>query len=62
MAGKNRKADSGISMKAILTGMNGPVAPVLAAPLAEAGYTIVPWGRNEHPIDYPEAEKRKSEM
>jgi dTDP-4-dehydrorhamnose reductase len=42
-------------MKALVTGMNGTVAPALAQALAKAGYEIVPWDRAIHPIDNPEA-------
>jgi dTDP-4-dehydrorhamnose reductase len=42
-------------MKALLTGMNGTVAPALAQALSQAGYSIVPWDRSVHPIDNPEA-------
>ena len=42
-------------MKALVTGMNGTVAPVLAQALAKTGYEIVPWDRALHPVDNPEA-------
>jgi dTDP-4-dehydrorhamnose reductase len=42
-------------MKAIISGMNGTVAPVLAANLAAAGYRIIPWDRAVTPIDDPAA-------
>ena len=42
-------------MKAVITGLNGTVAPVLAANLVEAGYTIIPWDRAVVPIDDPAA-------
>ena len=42
-------------MKALVTGMNGTVAPALAQALAKAGYAIVPWDRSVHPVDNPEA-------
>jgi dTDP-4-dehydrorhamnose reductase len=38
-------------MKAIVTGMNGTVAPVLARTLTEAGHTVVPWNRALVPTD-----------
>jgi dTDP-4-dehydrorhamnose reductase len=45
-------------MKAIITGMNGTVAPVLAAELQQQGYTTVAWDRNRVPTDDREAIKR----
>lgn len=42
-------------MKAIVTGMNGTVAPVLARALAEAGHVVVPWNRGQVPIDNGQA-------
>lgn len=42
-------------MKALVTGMNGTVAPALAQALAAAGYAIAPWNRALHPVDNPEA-------
>jgi dTDP-4-dehydrorhamnose reductase len=42
-------------MKALVTGMNGTVAPVLAQALGKAGYEIVPWDRAIHPIVNSEA-------
>ena len=42
-------------MKALVTGMNGTVAPALAQALAGSGYEIVPWDRSIHPVDHPEA-------
>lgn len=42
-------------MKALITGMNGTVAPVLAQRLSKAGYSAVPWNRDLHPIDNREA-------
>jgi dTDP-4-dehydrorhamnose reductase len=42
-------------MKALLTGMNGTVAPVLAESLAASGYAFLPWDRELHPIDNREA-------
>lgn len=42
-------------MKALITGMNGTVAPALARALSQAGYAIVPWDRSAHPVDNPEA-------
>jgi len=42
-------------MKALLTGMNGTVAPALAQSLSAVGYAIVPWNRTLHPIDNREA-------
>lgn len=42
-------------MKAIITGLNGTVAPALAANLTAAGYTIIPWDRAVVPMDDPAA-------
>ena len=42
-------------MKALLTGMNGTVAPAFAESLAKSGYTTAPWDRGLHPIDNREA-------
>ena len=42
-------------MKALVTGMNGTVAPALAQALAKTGHEIVPWDRSRHPVDNPEA-------
>jgi dTDP-4-dehydrorhamnose reductase len=42
-------------MKAIVTGMNGTVAPALAHALSQAGNSIVSWDRSAHPIDNLEA-------
>jgi dTDP-4-dehydrorhamnose reductase len=42
-------------MKAIVTGMNGTVAPVLAETLEVAGHTTVPWNRAQVPTDNREA-------
>ncbi|NCA82477.1 MAG: epimerase [Opitutae bacterium] len=44
-----------LPMKALVTGMNGTVAPALAQALAAAGNAIIPWDRALHPIDNPEA-------
>lgn len=44
-------------MKALITGMNGTVAPVLAQTLAQAGISTVAWDRSLHPIDHPDAVK-----
>jgi len=38
-------------MKAIVTGMNGTVAPVLARTLIAAGHTVIPWNRSRVPTD-----------
>ena len=38
-------------MKIIVTGMNGTVAPPLAARLREAGHSIIAWNRSEVPPD-----------
>ena len=38
-------------MKAIVTGMNGTVAPVLAHTLTGVGHTVVPWNRALVPTD-----------
>jgi dTDP-4-dehydrorhamnose reductase len=38
-------------MKAIITGMNGTVAPVLTTQLAQNGYETVAWNRTAVPID-----------
>lgn len=40
-------------MKAILTGMNGTVAPALAKRLAAEGVEVVPWDRAKVPTDDP---------
>ena len=40
---------------AIVTGMNGTVAPELARVLESVGYVVVPWVRDEVPIDDPVA-------
>lgn len=37
-------------MKAIITGMNGTVAPALARRVAEQGLEVVPWDRTREPI------------
>ena len=42
-------------MYAIVTGMNGTVAPELARALEANGYVVVPWVRAEVPIDDPAA-------
>lgn len=42
-------------MKAILTGMNGTVAPVVARRLWESGHTVVAWDRSEVSIEDPRA-------
>lgn len=42
-------------MKALVTGMNGTVAPALAKALAKVGHSIVPWDRSRHPVDHPDA-------
>jgi dTDP-4-dehydrorhamnose reductase len=42
-------------MKAIVTGMNGTVAPVVAQRLAEGGHTVVSWDRSVVPTDDVEA-------
>lgn len=42
-------------MKAIITGMNGTVAPVLARHLIQAGHQVVPWNRSVVPIEDPAA-------
>jgi dTDP-4-dehydrorhamnose reductase len=42
-------------MKAILTGMNGTVAPALARRLARSGCTVVAWNRTEVSPDDPSA-------
>ena len=38
-------------MKALVTGMNGTVAPALASSLSKAGHTVMPWDRSVVPID-----------
>ncbi|MCL4268606.1 MAG: sugar nucleotide-binding protein, partial [Anaerolineales bacterium] len=38
-------------MKAIVTGVNGTVAPVLAKSLMAAGHMVVPWNRAQVPTD-----------
>lgn len=42
-------------MKAIVTGLNGTVAPYLARALGAAGHTVVPWDRAVIPTDDPRA-------
>jgi dTDP-4-dehydrorhamnose reductase len=42
-------------MKAVITGMNGTVAPALAQALVRTGHTAVPWDRTLIPIDEPAA-------
>ena len=42
-------------MKAIVTGMNGTVAPVLARTLIDAGHTVIAWDRSRVPTDNREA-------
>ncbi len=42
-------------MKAIVTGMNGTVAPALARVLRAAGHEVVAWDRSVVPTDDPEA-------
>jgi dTDP-4-dehydrorhamnose reductase len=42
-------------MKALITGLNGTVAPVLAEALREAGHQIIGWDRSAVPTDSPEA-------
>jgi dTDP-4-dehydrorhamnose reductase len=42
-------------MKALITGMNGTVAPALAAVLREKGHTVTGWDRNAVPTDDPAA-------
>lgn len=44
-------------MKAIITGLNGTVAPALAANLTAAGYTIIPWDRAVVSVDDPAASR-----
>ncbi len=41
-------------MKAILTGMNGTVAPALAKLLESEGHTVVAWDRTKVPIEHKE--------
>ena len=38
-------------MKALVTGLNGTVAPILARTLRSAGHTIIPWNRSDVPIN-----------
>jgi dTDP-4-dehydrorhamnose reductase len=38
-------------LKAIITGTNGTVAPVLANTLKNAGHTVVPWNRDRVPTE-----------
>jgi dTDP-4-dehydrorhamnose reductase len=45
-------------MKAILTGMNGTVAPVVARHLQQHGHTTIAWDRQRTPIDDPESIRR----
>ena len=42
-------------MKIIITGMNGTVAPVLAAHLQQHGHSVTAWNRNEVPPDHEAA-------
>jgi len=42
-------------MRAIVTGINGTVAPVLAKSLRNAGHIVIPWNRNDVPTDNPSA-------
>lgn len=42
-------------MKAIITGVNGTVAPVLAKSLMAAGHRVVPWNRAQVPTDNQKA-------
>jgi dTDP-4-dehydrorhamnose reductase len=42
-------------MKALLTGLNGTVAPVLAQALVKAGHTVVAWDRARVPTDNAQA-------
>jgi dTDP-4-dehydrorhamnose reductase len=42
-------------MKAIITGMNGTVAPALAKHLTQAGHQVVSWNRFLVPIEDPDA-------
>ena len=42
-------------MKALLTGMNGTVAPAVAECLRRAGHTVVAWDRAVVPTDQPDA-------
>lgn len=41
-------------MKALITGMNGTVAPALAQALSNADHLVVPWDRSVVPIDDPQ--------
>lgn len=45
-------------MKAIITGMNGTVAPVVGQRLAREGHTVVTWDRSVTPTDDPGAIRR----
>jgi dTDP-4-dehydrorhamnose reductase len=42
-------------VKALVTGINGTVAPVLADALRAAGHEVVPWNRRTVPTDNPAA-------
>lgn len=42
-------------MKAIITGLSGTVAPVLARTLVDAGHTVIPWDRSRVPTDNRQA-------
>lgn len=42
-------------MRALVTGLSGTVAPVLAEALAAAGHHVVPWDRAQVPTDDPAA-------
>jgi dTDP-4-dehydrorhamnose reductase len=40
---------------ALVTGMNGTVAPALASRLSEKGHTVIAWDRSAVPVDNPAA-------
>lgn len=42
-------------MKALITGLNGTVAPALAQHLSNGGHSIIPWDRSVIAIDNPDA-------
>lgn len=42
-------------MKALITGLNGTVAPALAQHLSAGGHSIIPWDRSAVAIDNPDA-------
>lgn len=45
-------------MRVLLTGMNGTVAPAIAATLAHRGVEIAAWNRRDVPVDQPDTMRR----